>query len=486
MARKSERLDTYRQKRSFEKTPEPTGKPQPKRRRSSKKMPDRFVVQEHHARRLHWDLRLERNGVLVSWALPRGFPDTPDENRLAVHTEDHPLEYLTFEGDIPAGEYGGGKMTVWDTGTYDAEKFTGDKVVLRFDGKRVQGRYALFQTRDRDWMIHRMDPPESGRDPMPEDIVPMAATLSHLPARDEGWGYEIKWDGVRAIGYAEPGRLRLVSRTLRDVTAQYPEIGPMTRDIGARHVVLDGEIVAFDDVGRPSFQRLQPRMHVKSESEIRRRRNDTPVTYVVFDLLYLDGRSLLDTPYQERRRELEALGLGGTSWQVPAYQRGEGRAFLDASRAQGLEGIVAKPLDSTYQPGRRSQNWLKVKNVRRQEVVIGGWVAGQGRREGELGALLVGYYDSDDGTPRLRFAGKVGTGFDAAALRLLRDRLEPLRTDRSPFTGRQPQKDAVFAEPKLVCEVEFSEWTGSGTLRHPSYQGLRDDKPATDVVREVG
>ena len=486
MARKSERLETYREKRSFEKTPEPGGKPQPKRRRSSTKTPDRFVVQEHHARRLHWDLRLERNGVLVSWALPRGFPDAPDENRLAVHTEDHPLEYLTFEGDIPAGEYGGGKMTVWDAGTYDAEKFTEDKVVLRFDGKRVQGRYALFQTRDRDWMIHRMDPPDAGRDPMPEDVVPMAATLSRLPARDEGWGYEIKWDGVRAIGYAEPGRLRLVSRNLRDVTAQYPEIGPMTRDIGARRLVLDGEIVAFDDAGRPSFQRLQPRMHVKSESEIRRRRNDTPVTYVVFDLLYLDGRSLLGAPYQERRQKLEALGLGGPSWQVPAYQRGEGRAFLDASRAQGLEGIVAKRLDSTYQPGRRSQDWLKVKNVRRQEVVIGGWVAGQGRREGELGALLVGYYDSDDGKARLRFAGKVGTGFDAAALRLLRDRLEPLRTDRSPFTGRQPQKDAVFVEPTLVCEVEFSEWTGSGTLRHPSYQGLRDDKPATDVVREVG
>jgi bifunctional non-homologous end joining protein LigD len=484
MARKSERLETYRQKRSFEKTPEPSGKPQSKRRRPGKKTPDRFVVQEHHARRLHWDLRLERNGVLVSWALPRGFPDAPDENRLAVHTEDHPLEYLTFEGDIPAGEYGGGKMTVWDAGTYDAEKFTEDKVVLRFDGKRVQGRYALFQTRDRDWMIHRMDPPDAGRDPMPEDIVPMAATLSRLPARDEGWGYEIKWDGVRAIGYAEPGRLRLVSRNLRDVTAQYPEIGPMTRDIGARRLVLDGEIVAFDDAGRPSFQRLQPRMHVKSESEIRRRRNDTPVTYVVFDLLYLDGRSLLGTPYQVRRQKLEALGLGGPSWQVPAYQRGEGRAFLDASRAQGLEGIVAK--DSTYQPGRRSQDWLKVKNVRRQEVVIGGWVAGQGRREGELGALLVGYYDGDDGGARLRFAGKVGTGFDAAALRLLRDRLEPLRTDRSPFTGRQPQKDAVFVEPTLVCEVEFSEWTGSGTLRHPSYQGLRDDKPATDVVREVG
>jgi bifunctional non-homologous end joining protein LigD len=210
------------------------------------------------------------------------------------------------------------------------------------------------------------------------------------------------------------------------------------------------------------------------------------VTYVIFDLLYLDGHSLLEKPYEERRRALDALGLGGPSWQVPAFQRAEGRAFLDASRKQGLEGIVAKRLDSTYQPGRRSRDWLKVKNVRRQEVVIGGWVPGQGRRAGELGALLVGYYEDDGGEARLRYAGKVGTGFDAAALRLLAERLEPLRANRSPFTGRRPQKDAVFVEPRLVCEVEFSEWTSSGTLRHPSYQGLRDDKPATDVVREGG
>jgi bifunctional non-homologous end joining protein LigD len=483
MPTKKERLREYSDKRTFDKTPEPSGAHRPKRGKSAG---NRFVVQEHHARRLHWDLRLEKDGVLVSWALPRGFPDSPDENRLAVHTEDHPLEYLTFEADIPAGQYGGGKMTVWDTGTYEAEKFTDNKVVVRFDGDRVRGRYALFQTRNDDWLIHRMDPPDAGRDPMPDQIVPMAATLARLPRDDDSWGYEIKWDGVRAIGYGEPGRLRLVSRNLRDITPQYPEVGALGRDLGARHVVLDGELVAFDAEGRPSFERLQPRMHVKSESEIRRRRQEVPVTYVIFDLLYLDGHSLLEAPYEERRRALEALDLGGSSWQVPAFQRGEGRAFLAASKNQGLEGIVAKRLDSTYQPGRRSRDWLKVKNVRRQEVVIGGWVAGQGRRAGELGALLVGYHEDNGGEPRLRYAGKVGTGFDAAALRLLAERLEPLRADRSPFTGRQPQKDAVFVEPRLVCEVEFSEWTSSGTLRHPSYRGLRDDKPATDVVREAG
>ncbi|MGH8985575.1 MAG: non-homologous end-joining DNA ligase, partial [Acidimicrobiia bacterium] len=246
-------------------------------------------------------------------------------------------------------------------------------------------------------------------------------------------------------------------------------------------VILDGELVAFDDDGRPSFQRLQRRMHVASESEVRRRMGETPVTYVIFDLLYADGQVLFERPYEERRELLESLGLDEASWQTPAYHRGEGGALLEASVRQGLEGIVAKRLASAYRPGKRSREWLKIKNVRSQEVVIGGWLPGKGRREGELGALLAGYYD-DDGA--LRYAGKVGTGFGATDLRLLRERFEPLRTDDSPFEGRQPQKDAIFVEPKLVAEVEFAEWTSAGTLRHPSYEGLRDDKVPTDVVRE--
>jgi bifunctional non-homologous end joining protein LigD len=477
MAR-AHRLKEYQRKRSFDSTPEPPGAGA-----DESGAGNRFVVQEHHARRLHWDLRLERSGVLVSWALPRGVPDDPAENHLAVHTEDHPLEYLTFHGEIPAGEYGGGRMTIWDSGTYETEKFTADKVVVRLNGQRVQGKYALFRT-DREsgknWMIHRMDPPAGRRDPVPERIVPMNATLSVLPRHENAWGFEVKWDGVRALAYGEPGRLRLISRNLRDITGQYPEVGPLSRDLGARHVVLDGELVAFDSNGLPSFQLLQKRMHVTSEAEVRRRQRDVSVTYVIFDLLYLDGESLLETPYQERRRRLEALGLSGRHWQVPAYRPGDGKALLDATRRQGLEGIIAKRLDSDYQPGRRSRDWLKVKNVQKQEVVVGGWVPGERQRAGELGALLVGYYE-DKG---LRYAGKVGTGFDREARQLLLDRMEPLAIDHSPFTGRQPQKDACFVEPKLVCEVEFTEWTSAGTMRHPSYEGLRDDKPPTDVVRE--
>jgi bifunctional non-homologous end joining protein LigD len=469
----AKRLDEYRRRRSFEKTPEPSG--------DARKEPDsnRFVVQEHHARRLHWDLRLEKDGVLRSWALPRGVPDDPDENRLAVQTEDHPLEYLDFEGDIPEGEYGAGTMSIWDRGTYEAEKFDNDKVVVQLDGERVHGKYALFRTKQ-DWLIHRMDPPENPGAPMPDTMVPMKATLADLPPDEEKWGFEIKWDGVRALAFAEPGRLRLLSRNEKDITGQYPEIAGLSRRLGSRKAVLDGELIAFDDDGRPSFQRLQPRMHVTSEAEIRRRRRQIPVTYVLFDVLYLDGRSLLDEPYEERRRELENLGLDGPSWQVPAYHRGEGAALREASRTQGLEGIIAKRLDSPYRPGKRTRDWLKIKNVRGQEVVIGGWLPGHGRRPGELGALLVGYYDDGE----LRYAGKVGTGFDATDLRLLRERLGPLERTSSPFTGRQPEKGATFVEPELVCEVTFGEWTRAGTLRHPSYLGLREDKPATEVVRE--
>jgi bifunctional non-homologous end joining protein LigD len=474
------RLREYQRKRSFSRTPEPReGGP------AGTDAP-RFVIQEHHARRLHWDLRLERDGVLASWALPKGIPLDPDDDHLAVRTEDHPLSYLDFEGEIPPGEYGAGEVRVWDRGTYEAEKFEPAKVVFVLSGERVRGRYALFQTRGKDWMIHRMDPPlDPDREPMPERVRPMLATLSALPRDDQAHGYEIKWDGVRAIAYCAAGRLRLESRNLRDITAQYPEVAKLGRALGAREAVLDGELAALDEEGRPSFQRLQGRMHLKSESVIRRRAREVPVTYMIFDLLHADGRSLMGLPYTERRERLEGLGLSGPHWQTPAYHRGEGAKLLAASGERGLEGIIAKRLDSTYTPGRRSRAWLKVKNVRSQEVVIGGWLPGKGRREGEIGALLVGYYDHEGDDPVLRYAGKVGTGFGADDLRLLAERLEPLRRDASPFSGRQPQKGAVFVEPRLVAEVEFGEWTAARTLRHPAYKGLRVDKDPDEVVLEL-
>jgi bifunctional non-homologous end joining protein LigD len=474
--RKEGRLGEYERKRHFATSPEPRSRG----RRKGKAVP-RFVVQEHSARRLHWDLRLEHDGVAVSWAIPNGIPDEPSENRLAVHTEDHPLEYMDFEGEIPTGEYGAGGVRIWDKGTYECHKWEEGKIVFSFAGERLDGRYALFRTGgEKDWMIHRMDPPSEAHDPFPEAIVPMLARLDKLPARDEGWATEIKWDGVRAIAYCRPGRLRLKTRNLNDVTRQYPEVRRLSRQIGARDAVLDGELVAFDEDGRPSFSRLQQRIHQTSDSVVRRRMKTHPVTYVIFDLLHLDGHDLMTEPYRRRRELLEELELAGPCWQTPAYSAGHAKELLAASGEQGLEGLVLKRLTSAYAPGKRTGDWLKVKNVGRQEFVIGGWLAGEGRRHGRLGSLLIGYYEGED----LRYAGKVGTGFSERDLTDLAARLQPLARKRSPFAGGRGPRQAHFVEPRLVAEVEFRELTGDGLVRHGSFKGLREDKPAAEVGLE--
>jgi bifunctional non-homologous end joining protein LigD len=479
----SDKLQTYRSKRSAKKTPEPMGE------ETTTTESRRFVVQEHHATRLHWDLRLEHDGVLVSFAVPNGLPEAPKDNRLAVHTEDHPLEYLEFEGDIPKGEYGAGSMRIWDRGTYEVLKWEPRKLEVRLHGERVQGRYALFPIdKDEDpknWMIHRMDPPaDEAAEPMPDKIVPMMARTGTLPRDDEHWGFEVKWDGVRAICHSEPGRLRLHSRNLLDITPRYPEVGRLNRALSHHRAVLDGEVVALDKDGKPSFGALQRRMHVSSETAVRRLAKETPVTYVIFDLLWLDGHSLMELPYTERRARLAELELGeGGRWRVPDYVVGHGKELLAATAEQGLEGVIAKRLDSPYEPGRRTPSWLKIKNVDRQEVVVGGWVPGDGKRRDRIGALLVGVRD-DDGS--LRHVGRVGTGFTEAELDRLADKLRPLEREDSPFAPGGPKipRGAVFAEPELVAEVEFREWTDGGQLRAPSYKGLRDDKPSELVVRE--
>ena len=407
-----------------------------------------------------------------------------------MHTEDHPLEYLEFEGEIPKGQYGAGTMRVWDRGTYEVLKWERRKIEVLLHGERVQGRYALFPIdKDEDpknWMIHRMDPPadEAAASAMPEKIVPMMARTGTLPRDDEDWAFEVKWDGVRAICHSEPGRMRLHSRNLLDITPRYPEVGRLNRALSHHRAILDGEIVALDAEGRPSFGALQRRMHVGSESTVRRLAKEAPVTYIIFDLLWLDGHSLMDLPYTERRARLAELELGdGGRWRVPDYVVGHGEQLLAATEQQGLEGVIAKRLDSNYEPGRRTPSWLKIKNVDRQEVVVGGWVPGDGKRRDRIGALLVGVRDDDGG---LRHVGRVGTGFTEAELDRLAEKLRPLEREDSPFAPGGPKipRGAVFAEPELVAEVEFREWTEGGQLRAPSYKGLRDDKPAELVVRE--
>jgi len=474
-----DRLDEYKRKRDPQRTPEPAGDG------DAADQGNRYVVQEHHATRLHWDLRLEHDGVAASWAVPNGIPEDPKENRLAVRTEDHPLEYLEFEGDIPKGEYGAGTMRIWDRGTYEIHKFDDDKVEVTFHGERLRGRYGLFPLKKRkgepagkDWMIHRMDPTDDPtREPMPPRISPMLAKASKgLPPDDENWAYEIKWDGVRAIAYSEPGRIRFESRNHNDISHSYPELKALNRALSSHRAILDGEIVAFEQSGsppRPSFARLQSRMHVASEAAARRRMKETPVAYIVFDLLWLDGHSLMDLPYEERRARLEQLELQGPNWQTPDHIVGNGAAVLAASKASRLEGVVAKRLDSPYLAGRRSPCWLKAKNVLREDVIVGGWLPGEGKRQDSIGALLVGV--PEDG--RLRYAGRVGTGFTGAELTHLAKVLEQ-RSD-SPFSGEpQPPRHAVFVEPTRVAEVEFTEWTADGVMRHPSYKGLREEAPS--------
>jgi bifunctional non-homologous end joining protein LigD len=480
-----DRLKRYGAKRDFAQTPEPA----PATREADAAAASdalRFVIHEHHATRLHWDLRLERDGTLASWAVPKGLPLAPGENHLAVAVEDHPLEYLDFEAEIPKGQYGAGQITIWDRGTYECLKWERRKVEVALHGERVDARYALFPIdkgeRPKNWLIHRMDPAaDPDREPMPARIVPMLARTGSLP-EDDGWAFEVKWDGVRAIAYSQPGELRLESRNLNDISDSYPELFAMNAALGSHSAVLDGEIVAFDSAARPSFEALQQRMHIGSRAQARKLAQSTPVTYVIFDLLWLDGHSLMRQPYSERRELLAALALEGAHWQTPEHVVDEGRALLAATAEQQLEGVVAKRMDSPYQPGARTRDWVKVKSVARQELVVGGWMQGKGKRSDSVGALLLGVYEADG---QLRYVGRVGSGFSDSELQRLAGLLAPLTRPTSPFvSGEKPPRGALFCEPKLVVEVEFANWTAGGSLRAPVYKGWREDKRPEEVVRE--
>lgn len=325
-----------------------------------------------------------------------------------------------------------------------------------------------------------------------EPIKPMLATAAHLPEDDRQYGFEIKWDGLRAIVYICNHSVRVLSRNLLDITRQYPELQPLAHACQVHSAVLDGEIVAFAQNGKPSFECLQNRMGLVSGKIIKNRSLSIPVTYIIFDLLAIGDRILIDESYACRREILQKLNLQGPNWQTPPYTRGNGQALLAASRRLGLEGIIAKRLTSIYTPGKRTGDWLKIKNQLRQELVIGGWISGKGNRAGRIGALLVGVYDLSPEQAAacgrqqcLRYSGRVGTGFTFAMLNKLEEYLQELKFEENPFDSEIPVRDPHFVKPVLIGEFEFTGWTANNTLRHPSFKGLRVDKDPHSVVREA-
>src|ERR1700712_2414901 len=507
----SQKLAAYRSKRSADRTPEPVPPPEPLTgsRSPSVGNDDTFVIQEHHATALHWDFRLEHAGVLASWAVPRGIPTTTKQNRLAVQTEDHPLEYADFAGTINEGEYGGGDVTIWDSGHYSLEKWRDDEVIVTLDGARATGRFALIRTKagagpgvaakGNQWLMRRTKdqpdleevvPREGGKfgadrkiqhRPPPTDLLPMLATAGTLAdISGDGWHFEGKWDGVRAIVEVGEGHFRLVSRNGNDVTAAYPELREVADSLSGHVVVLDGEIVALDKDGRSDFGLLQRRMKLIKPVEIERVADEVPVRLNVFDILHLDGVSLLRKSYDDRRRVLEALNPAGRTFSVPAVLPGSVDAALEHTRKIHWEGIIAKKGDSVYLPGKRSRTWIKIKNIQDQEVVIVGWRPGNGRRAGGIGALLMALPTADG----FDFVGRVGTGFSDAMLDDLLATLQPLTRKTSPVTGAMPRAETVgvhWVRPELVGEVTYSEWTPDHHLRHPVWRGLRSDKELADL-----
>jgi len=470
----AEKLSEYKRKRDAKKTPEPFGG------KKGKTKDPIFVVQRHDATRLHYDFRLEKDGALLSWAVPKGVPIEPGEQHLAVHVEDHPLEYATFEGEIPKGQYGGGTVEIWDNGTYELleEKKNGG-LTVRLHGKKLEGTWTLVPAHlggnEKNWLILRKrddaapTPKRSG-----QTYKPMLATLAADVPRGAGWTFEVKWDGYRAIATESGGDTTLMSRNGNDLTARFLNVAKeIPKAVKTPDCVLDGEVCALDESGRSSFSAMQ------------QGKAGTPIVYYVFDVLEIEGKSVVDLPLVERRKLLEGLLDRRNKIVRLSEMFDDGQALLDAAKQQRLEGIMAKRLDSKYLPGRRTRDWLKIKTHSEQEFVVAGYTKGTGRRASSFGALVLGYYVSNE----LVYAGNVGTGFNSKEIEKLLDKLRPLQRDTPPFreVPKMPKvrkNDVIWVEPKLIAEVEFAEWTHDGRLRAPSYKGLREDKSAEEVRRE--
>ncbi|MDR7081749.1 bifunctional non-homologous end joining protein LigD [Arthrobacter ginsengisoli] len=499
------RLENYRAKRDPASTPEPFAAEHYRAGPQSGTLREKFVIQEHHASRLHFDFRLERDGVLVSWALPKGVPTSKTKNHLAVQTEDHPMDYADFEGTIPKGQYGAGTISIWDRGYYECEKWiAGKEVIATLTGQDDGGlggarRFALIHTGrgDDQWLIHLMDPlgPQkegaagaAGQErerpaaAEPADFRPMlasAGSTADLAGKD--WQFELKWDGVRALIIGEAKKIRLISRNGNDMSAVYPELAERSC-WPEQDFIADGEVIAVGASGRPDFGLLQGRMKLTRASDITTAQSSTPVRLMLFDLLSENGRDLRGLPLSRRRARLEEFFIPSSCpVELSPLIDGEVRHILESAEELGLEGVMAKRTGGRY-VGQRSRSWLKLKFERTQEVVVGGWRPGKGGRGQSVGSLLVGIPEGS----KLRYVGRVGSGFSARELEELRQQLEALPRKTSPFeeVPAADASDARWVSARLVGEVTYGEWTSSGKLRHPVWRGWRLDKKPEDVVVE--
>lgn len=465
-------LSEYRRKRDPKVTPEPFAGKRPRGKEPI------FVVQRHDARRLHYDFRLERNKALASWAVPKGVPLEPGGRALAVHVEDHPLSYATFEGEIPKGQYGAGSVEVWDSGVYELlEEKPNGQLTVRLKGRRLQGDWSLIPAhldgKAENWLLIKRSEPEtepSASGQSQRRYSPMLATLDDRVPTGKQWLFEVKFDGYRALAYVGAGECRLISRNEKDLSQRFSSVAKeIVKATKSPNAVLDGEICRLDSAGRSSFSELQ--------------QGSGPLVFYAFDLLELDHESLVDLPLGERKQRLQKLLDGRNRTVRFSTDFDDGEALLVAAREQELEGIIAKRETSRYASGKRTRDWLKIKLQNEDEFVVAGYTRGTGHREETFGALVLAVNEGSE----LRYVGNVGTGFADAEIDKLLGLLKPLERDSAPFTtmpkmARVRKADVQWVEPRLVVQVGYGEWTHDGRLRHPVYLGLRDDRPAATVT----
>ncbi len=457
-----EQLEKYSKKRDFEKTPEPKGNPLEASGNS-------FVVHRHHASHLHYDLRLEKDGVLKSWAVPRGLPPAPGVKRLAVQTEDHPIEYLTFDGKIPKGQYGGGDMWIYASGKYQITKDKKDGFYFRLNSKEVNGEYRIYKIKEKEWLFERVDTPQI--DYLHSEIEPMLSDNVEKPPKGDNYIYEVKWDGIRALISVEDGQVRIRSRNQRDVTSQFPELLSGEKAFRATNGLFDAEIVCLNASGRPEFRRVINRLQTRGDTNIQKMSRSNPVNCYVFDCLYLDGRSLINEPLTKRKEWLKDTIRSDTPYRVSESVE-DGDSLFEAAREHELEGIMAKRKDSKYLPGRRSDFWLKIKVRNSAEVIVIGYTEGKGNRGATFGALHI----ADKSGDQLLYRGKVGTGFDDGMMAEIAEELAKIPKARKAIPQKVlDEKVTTWIEPKLWIEVSYSQLTPDKMYREPVFLKLRLD-----------